>query len=188
MKPSWIETAIKLHEFQHRIKQARFMVVKDVGTIVLDGVEVTLAKGVEVEVPLWAARVLEERGIGNRAEPGLSIEDITRIHFSVMNARSPADLEPLPRDFYFDALDYIEELSNRIRREFNAALLEERQRAIQYFLEILDKRLSLILQSVKSPAALAEIAEKLSPEEAALLDELRRDIEAWRGRLSPKES
>jgi len=187
-RTSWIEAAIALAALRHRVKPTRVMVLRDAGTAVVDGVEVSLVKGAEVEVPLWAALTLEQAGIGNRVEQGLGIEDITRVHFSVMSARNPAELEPLPRDFYFEALDYIAELSERIRREFNAMLLEERQRAIQYFIEILDRRLTLILQSVRSPAALAEIADKLTPEEAALLDELRRDIESWKRSLSPPEA
>lgn len=186
-KPSWLETALELLGLEYEAKPVRVLVLKDLGSMVIDGVEHVLPKGSEAELPRWAARVLEEAGLVERTETEITIEDMTRVHFSVMSARSPAELEQLPRDFYREALEYIMRLRERVRREFNVALLEEQQRAQQYLLEIIDRRLSLILQSVRSPTALAEISGKLAPEEATLLDEIRRDIDAWKKALSPPE-
>ncbi len=171
---------------EYRLRPIRVMVVKDYGRITIDGAEYTLNKGAEIEVPRWLADILEEMGVANPVERGLDIEDITRVHFSTLNARTPAELEPLPRDFYMEALRYIERLSVRIKREFNASLLEEQQKAVRYLLEIIDRRLTLILQSIRSPASIAEISSKLSPEELVLLNSLKESLEIWQKFLSPR--
>ena len=179
-----IELELIAQEYENG--SVRVIVVKDYGKLRVDGAEYSLTRGVEIEVPRWLASILEDEGIANQSEPGISIEDITRVHFSVMSARTPAELEPLPRDFYQEALRYLERLAKRVRKEFNASLLEEHQKASQYLAEILDRRLSLILQSLRSPAALAEISASLSKEETALLDALRGSIDTWRKRLAPR--
>lgn len=181
-----IALQLKKLAIEYRLRPIRVMVVKDYGTITVDGVEYTLSKGAEIEVPRWLADVLEEMGVANPVERGLDIEDITRVHFSTLNARTPAELEPLPRDFYLEALRYIERLSARVKKEFDASLLEEQQKAMRYLLEIIDRRLTLILQSIRSPTSIAEISSKLSPEELVLLNSLRESLETWQKSLSPR--
>jgi len=176
---------LKLIKYRFWTKQVRVMVVKDSRSLRVDGDEITLQKGVEIETPLWLAKILARNNIVNIIETSITIEDIARVHFSVVSARTPADLEPLPRNFYLEATRYIEQLEETIRKEFKAELLEEKQKAIQYLLEIIDKRLLLILQSMRSPTAIAEISSKLSEEEAILLNELKKDIELWRRNIVP---
>jgi DNA replication factor GINS len=176
---------MKLIEYEYMLKRVRVMVVRDAGEIIVDNETIPLQKGVEIEIPLWLAQVLEKEGLVNPIEPPMSIEDIARVHFSVISARTPADLEPLPKNFYLETMRYIKMLDEQIRKEFRAELLEEKQKAVQYVLEIMDRRLLLILQSMRSPTSLAEISSKLSEEEAVLLEELRSDIETWRSRLMP---
>jgi len=181
------ELTLKLNliKYKFKTKNVRIMVLRDNGNIRIDGEEITLQKGVEIEVPFWLAKILAEKGAANIIETNMSIEDIARIHFTVISARTPADLEPLPRSFYLEAARYIEQLEDTIRREFRAELLEEKQKAVQYLLEIIDKRLLLLLQSMRSPTTLAEISSKLSEEEAVLIEELRSDIETWKKTIAP---
>ncbi len=176
---------LKLIAYRFSIRPIRVMILKDTKSLKIDGESYTLQKGIEAEIPLWAAKALEEYGVAGQVESNITIEDIARVHFAVVSARTPADLEPLPRSFYLEAIRYIKELDEKIRREFRAELLEEKQKAIQYLLEIVDKRLLLMLQSMRSPTTLAEISSKLSEEEIVLLQELRDDIEAWRRLVVP---
>ncbi len=176
---------LDLIEYEYMLKPVRVMVTRDYGELVIDGEAIQLQKGVEAELPYWLAKIFENKGVANTLESAITIEDIARVHFSVVSARTPADLEPLPRNFYLEALRYIKRLDEEIRRNFNAELLEEKQKAIQYLLEIIDKRLLLILQSMRSPTSLAEISSKLSEEEAILMEELRRILDLWKKKLSP---
>lgn len=171
---------------EYRLKPVRVIVVKDLGKVVVDGVEYTLNKGIEIEVPQWLADVLEDMSIANSAERSLDIEDIARVHFSTLSARTAAELEPLPKDFYLEALRYIEKISQRAQKELNISLLEEQQKAIRYLLEIIDKRLSLILQGIRSPLSIAEISSKMTPEELLLVNTLREKLDEWRQFVSPK--
>lgn len=183
--PKPFEVKLRLVAFRHRLRSTRVMVLRELGEINIDGEKLSLEKGVEIEVPLWLATLLTEKGYVNIVEQPITIEDIARVHFSTVSAKTPADLEPLPKGFYLEALRYIESLDKQIRREFNAMLLEERQKATQYLLEIIDKRLLLILQSMRSPTSLAEISSKLTDEESILLEELRDDVEKWKKALAP---
>lgn len=183
--PKPFEVRLRLVAFKHKLRNTRVMVLRQLGELVVDGERLSLEKGVEIEIPLWLATLFTEKEYTNMVEQPITIEDIARVHFSTVSARTPADLEPLPKGFYLEALRYIESLDRQIRREFNAMLLEERQKATQYLLEIIDKRLLLILQSMRSPTSLAEISSKLTEEESILLEELRDDIESWRKALAP---
>ncbi len=184
--PKPFEVMLRIIEEEYMLKPVRIMVVKDYGNVHIDGTEYPLHKGVELEVPLWLAELLVSQGVANVVETPLSIEDIARVHFTTVSARTPAELEPLPRNFYQEAKRFIKQLDEEIRREFNAALLEEKQKAIQYLLEIIDRRLTLIMQSIRSPTTVAEISSKLSQEESALLEEIRDDVEKWKRTLTPR--
>ena len=96
------------------------------------------------------------------------------------------ELERLPENFYIQAKEYLRELEARIRRELNTTLLEEKQKAELYLVEIINRRLGMILQVLRSPASLAEIYEKFTEEEKLLADALRGLIEEWREKVFGK--
>jgi len=173
----------RLHA-EARNREVRVVVTKDLGKIIVDGKTFTLTKGIEAELPLWLAEALAEKGVINLAENTITIDELARVHFSVMNARSPADLEPLPSNFYYEAARYLSQLRDRIRKELDPKLLEERHKAQEYLAEIIDRRLSLILRSIKSPATIAEISSKLSKEEHFLLTTLNNIIDKWKNKLT----
>ncbi len=170
---------------RYELKPVRVMVVKEVGRIVVDGVEYELRKGTEIEIPRWLARVLAAKGLVELLESPLTLDDIARAHFMVTEAHSLADTPSLPEDFYLRALDYLEQLEEALRRSPEPQLLEEKSKAELYLEEIISRRLWTILQLLRSPAARAEVYEKLSPEEKVLHDTLHEEIEEWRRWVSP---
>ncbi len=183
---STVELYLKAQNLYYEVKPTRVMVVKDFGRITVDGFTMELQKGTEIELPRWVARILSEDGIAEIVETGIGIEDIARIHFTVVSAKNPAELEPLPKDFYKQVIEYLDGLEKRIRAEFNPALLEEKQRILIYLAEILNKRLTLILTALRSPTAIAELSTKLSDEERILLEILHKVLETWRLNMTPK--
>jgi len=160
-------------------KKVRVMVLKDLGNVRADGEVYELRKGTEVELPRWLARTLQQQGIVKILETPLTIDDIARVHFNVFNARSLRELEAVPEYFYLQVQEYLEELSRRIREEFNAALLDERRKAELYMLEIVSRRITALLQALRSPAAVAEISSKLSMEERVLADAMKSLLDDW---------
>ncbi|ALL01681.1 GINS complex protein [Pyrodictium delaneyi] len=188
MLKSKLELLLKISEMEYKLRPVRVMIVRDDKPLTLDGQRIELQKGIEIEVPYWLARALTHEGIAEVTESPINIEDIARVHFSVLSARTPAELEPLPQNFYQDVKEFIRSLEDRVRRELNPILLEEKQKALQYLLEIVDKRLLIMLQSLRSPTSMAEISSKLAPEESALLDTLYKTIELWRRHLLPRSN
>jgi len=182
----WFSELLELIELSYKLERVRVMVVKDYGSLEIDGVVYELRRGTEIELPRWIAEVLEEAGIVEVLETGLGLEDIARIHFSTHSVKSMRELERLPENFYIQAKEYLRELEARIRRELNTTLLEEKQKAELYLVEIINRRLGMILQVLRSPASLAEIYEKFTEEEKLLADALRGLIEEWREKVFGK--
>ncbi|ABM80753.1 hypothetical protein [Hyperthermus butylicus] len=181
-----LDVRLRIAELEYLLRPVRVAITRDHGTVTIDGVHVELQKGIEVELPYWLSRAIEEEELGKLSETPMSLEDIARIHFTTLSTRTPADLEQLPQYFYQEAKEYIKLLDERVRRELNPALLEEKQKAQQYLLEIADKRLLIILQSLRSPTNIAELYSKLSPEEQTILQLLQKALERWRELVLPR--
>lgn len=177
---------LELIELSYKLKPVRVMVVKDYGSLEIDGATYELRRGTEVEIPRWIAEVLKEAGVVEVLETGLGLEDIARIHFSTHSVKSVRELERLPENFYMQAKEYLRELDARIRRELNPMLLEEKQKAELYLVEIIGRRLSMIVQVLRSFASLVEVYERFSEEEKLLADVLRGLIEEWRKKVFGK--
>ena len=177
---------LELIELSYKLKPVRVMVVKDYGSLEIDGATYELRRGTEVEIPRWIAEVLEEAGAVEVLETRLGLEDIARIHFSTHSVKSVRELERLPENFYMQAKEYLRELDARIRRELNPMLLEEKQKAELYLVEIIGRRLSMIVQVLRSFASLVEVYERFSEEEKLLADVLRGLIEEWRKKVFGK--
>ncbi len=179
-----IELGLELARLAYLTGTVRVMVIKDAGTIRVGEVGYELRKGTEIELPRWLARLLSEKGVVEIVETPITLEDIARFHFGVMSARNVAEMEPLPQHFYQQVSEYVAMLDSRIRREFNAALLEEKQKASTYAAEIAMRRLAAILQVLRSPASMGELYGKLTVEERILIDVLYNALEKWRKMIS----
>jgi len=177
---------MRLAELEYMVRPVRVAITRDHGVGHVDGIEVELRKGIEIEVPYWIAKALEEDGIGHLTESPLTLEDLARIHYTMLSARTPAEVEALPQYFYQEVKEYLRRIDEKIRRELNPSLLEEKQKAQQYLMEIVDKRLTLIIQSLRSPTTIAELTSKLTPEEQAIARIMLKLIETWRKNILPK--
>jgi DNA replication factor GINS len=180
------EILIELTRLEYMLRPVRLAVTRDYGVLHVDGMTVELHKGIEIEVPYWLAKAIESMGVGKLTETPLTLEDIARIHYTILSARTPSELEPLPQYFYQEAREYLDTLDERIRRELNPTLLEEKQKALQYLVEIVEKRLTMIIHSLRSPTSIAELYSKLTPEEQAMLKMMQQLLETWRRSILPQ--
>jgi DNA replication factor GINS len=182
------EIVLELARLEYLLRPIRLAVTKDYGVLKVDGLTIELHKGIEIEVPYWLAKAIESLDVGKLTETPITLEDIARIHYTTLSARTPAELEPLPPYFYQEARDYLEALDERIRKELNPSLLEEKQKALQYLIEIVEKRLTMIIHSLRSPTSVAELYSKLTPEEQAILKSLQQLLETWRANILPQRT
>lgn len=178
-----VAAGLELARLAYEASTVRVMVLRDQGRIVAGGSSYELRKGTEIEMPRWLARILAAEGVVELVETPLTLEDIARTHFGTMTAKTVGELEQLPREFYQQVAEYVRVLDERVRREFNAVLLEEKQKATMYASEIAGKRLSMILQALRTMTALGELHAKLTVEEEVLLDTLTEAINEWRRRV-----
>jgi len=183
---SRLDIMLELVELEYMLRPVRTMIIRDADTIEIDGLKVELKKGVETELPYWLARQLASKDMAKLIETPISLEDIARLHFSVISAKTPSDLEPLPQYFYQEAKTVIQDLEERARKELNPALFEESQKMMQYLVDIIDKRLTMILQSLRSPTTIAELSSRLAPEEATLLSHLNTVLRKWKEKVLPR--
>jgi DNA replication factor GINS len=174
-----IEEGLRLARLAYESSTVRVMVLKDAGRVVVGDSTYELRKGTELELPRWLAKLLAEEGVVELLETPLSLNDIARAHFSATSASTVAELEQLPRDFYQQVAEYIRNLDTRVRREFDPALLEERHKASQYVKDIASKRVGILLRALRSPTAIGELRDKLTPEEQVLFNTLSLVLETW---------
>jgi DNA replication factor GINS len=183
----YVDLRLQLAELEYLTEAVRVIVLKNLPPVTIDGTTYDLRKGVELEMPRWLAEVLQAEGVVEKSGLEISLEDAARVHFSAMNMRSPSDLEPLPRHFYVSLKKQIERLDRAIRERPTISDIELRHKLVQYLSEIVERRLMMILYSIRSPAVLAELSSRLSPEEQFIQQLVYRSIEAWRERILPKE-
>ncbi len=183
---SRLSIELEILEFEYLLRPVRTMILKDAGVLEIDGQKIELQKGVETELPYWLAKQLAVEELAKLIETPITLEDIARLHFSVVSAKTPSDLEPLPQYFYQEAKTVIRDLEERARRELNPALFEESQKMTQYLVDIVDKRLTMILQSLRSPTSIAELSSRLAPEETLLLTYFSQVLREWKNKILPK--
>ncbi|MET1128077.1 MAG: hypothetical protein ABWW70_02020 [Thermoproteota archaeon] len=183
----YVDLRLQLAELEYLTEAVRVIVLRNLPPVTIDGTTYDLRKGVELEMPRWLAEILQAEGVVEKSGLEISLEDAARVHFSAMNMRSPSDLEPLPRHFYVSLKKQIERLDRAIRERPTISDIELRHKLVQFLSEIVERRLMMILYSIRSPAVLAELSSRLSPEEQLIQQLVYRSIEVWRERILPKE-
>ncbi len=177
---------LELLELEYMLQPVRVMVVKESGKVLIDGVELELRRGTELEIPYWLAEVLEENKAVNIIKTPLALKDIGRVHFSTINTRSLAELEQLPKFFYREVRTYLENLDKKIREVPEPQLIDEKKKAEHYLYDIIDRRLLLLLNAIRSPTTITELSSKLSQEEVILWELLYRVVELWKKKVLSK--
>ncbi len=165
-------------EEEYYERPVRVLVLRD-KRIVLPSGTVELRRGEETDIPRRAALALAAEDVVEIREQVLGIEDLARIHFAETATRSPLEISRLPRGFYMQTREYLESLRKRLEKGLDPSIYEEKKKAEQFIYEIVSHRLSLILRLLQSGRKLAEVADRLQPEEQALYEALQGVVEEW---------
>ncbi len=181
-----IYLSLELLELEYLLQPVRVMVVKDSEKILIDGIELELHRGTELELPYWLAKVLEENKVVNIIKTPLALKDIGRVHFSTVNTRSLVELEQLPKFFYREVKAYLDNLESRIKETPEPQLIDEKRKAEYYLHDIIDRRLLLLLNAIRSPTTMTELSSKLSSEEVILWEMLYKIVEMWKKKVLSK--
>lgn len=140
-------------------------------------------EGAELKVPLWAARILEEDGyvkIKSKEDLQLKPNDIIKLSWKEERSES---LSKLPPNFYPKLRDLLRLLNENIKKNpTHTALNEQRQVSIKA-LDLLNCRLQKILRLSFERVPAKPSIDMLEPEELALFNSLRSEIEEWRQRI-----
>jgi len=134
-------------------------------------------KGEKVKVPLWLARLLQERGLA-----GIDIENelvwLGRVHWreKVQPPQDALSLSNLPKDFYPRVLNIIHALYTF----YNDPVVRQRLgQAENFFRDIVGRRLHVITEMARLETTALSILERLTLEERCLLDQLREMVSEW---------
>jgi len=141
------------------------------------------AEGSELKLPLWAAMVLEEEGyvkIKGKEDLQLKPNDIIKLTWREERSES---ISKLPTNFYPRLRELLRSLNENIKKNpTHTALNEQRQVSIKV-LDLLNCRLQKILRLSFERVPSKPSIEMLEPEELALFNSLRSEIEEWRQRI-----
>ncbi|MEM2001392.1 MAG: hypothetical protein QXM93_02350 [Candidatus Methanomethyliaceae archaeon] len=140
-------------------------------------------EGSELKIPLWAAKALEEEGyvkIKTKEELQLKSNDVIKLSWKEERSES---LSKLPPNFYPRLRELLRSLNDNIKKNpTHAALNEQRQVSIKA-IDLLNCRLQKILRLSFERVPSKPSIEMLEPEELALFNTLRSEIEEWRQRI-----
>jgi len=145
-------------------------------------------EGSEAKLPLWAARVLSKEGVVKlNLEEGQDLKAGELYKLSWKEERNEL-LSPLPANFYPKLRDLVESLNRSIKENPTHATLSEQRQAYMKAKDLINCRLQKILRlsfERNPPKAAVEL---LQPEERALFEALRSEIEEWREKILVEES
>jgi len=145
-------------------------------------------EGSEAKLPLWAARVLSKEGVVKlNLEEGQDLKAGELYKLSWKEERNEL-LSPLPANFYPKLRDLVESLNRSIKENPTHATLSEQRQAYMKAKDLINCRLQKILRlsfERNPPKAAVEL---LQPEERALFEALRSEIEEWREKILIEES
>jgi|GEM_PF-7103376 len=132
----------------------------------------------EVSLKRWVAVKLAEEGIAEIIEPPVKDKSyIYKIYLSERASKVPAKLDP---NFYPYVREYLRLLKSRAERTKDPSLLRE----YESVLEKLNRMVKIRLKKLVSELLLLdeiprEIRERMTEEEAYLVDQLRSTLKEW---------
>jgi len=145
-------------------------------------------EGSEAKLPLWAARVLSKEGIVKlNLEESQDLKPSELYKLSWKEERNEV-LSPLPANFYPKLRDLVEGLNRSIKENPTHTTLSEQRQAYMKAKDLINCRLQKILRlsfERNPPKAAVEV---LQPEERALFESLRSEIEEWREKILVEEN
>lgn len=141
------------------------------------------AEGTELKLPRWAARALEEEGyvrLKNEEEHQLKPIDVVKISWKEERSES---LSKLPANFYPKLRGLLTKLNENLKKNPTTTALNEQRHVSIKAQDLINCRLQKILRLSFERTPSKSSIEVLEPEELALFNALRSDIEEWRQRI-----
>ncbi len=144
--------------------------------------DIELLRGSEVEIPRWAAEVLERQGYVEARREVNSSSDINRARFAEEDQvrRGGLAITKIPGDFYIDADRLLRELSEKIKKGGSPSDIVELDRVAKALSRIVLIRIQKILMaSVLHGEKPGDFEKNLSFEERALYRIIEDDVKHW---------
>ncbi|MEM2203198.1 MAG: hypothetical protein QXI22_02465 [Sulfolobales archaeon] len=163
-----------------RLAPVSVAVLRSIGKTPFTDVE--LIRGSEVEIPRWAAEVLEKMGyVEVKREVGSS-SDVNRIRFAEEDhaRRGGLSISKIPGDFYIEVGRIIRELSEKIKKGGSPSDIVELDRITRALDRIVSIRLQKILMaSILHSERSGDFEKNLSFEEKTLYRIIDSDVKHW---------
>jgi hypothetical protein len=145
-------------------------------------------EGSEARIPLWAARVLSKEGIVKLSlDEGQDLKSSELFKLSWKEERNEM-LSPLPANFYPKLRDLVDDLNRSIKENPTHTTLSEQRQAYMKAKDLINCRLQKILRLSFERNPPKGAVEALQPEERAIFEALRSEIEEWREKILAEEN
>jgi len=185
------------HRASYDIKTSQFLYEEElVGIVFLKPFSATtvgdlelksFTEGDEAKIPLWAAKVLEKEGVVRLAlEESQQLKSSELFKLSWKEERNET-LSPLPTNFYPKLRDLILILNESIKQNPTHTTLSEQRQAHMKAQDLINCRLQKILRISFEKNPQKNVVESLQPEEKALFNAIRSEIDEWREKILIEE-
>ncbi|MGQ9759853.1 MAG: hypothetical protein ACUVQ5_04720 [Candidatus Methanomethylicaceae archaeon] len=140
-------------------------------------------EGTELKLPRWAAKALEDEGyirIKDEEKGRLQPNDIIKLSWKEERGES---LSKLPVNFYPRLRELLTQLNENIKKNPTTTALNEQRHVSIKAHDLINCRLQKILRLSFERTPSKSSIEALEPEELALFNAIRFEIEEWRQRI-----
>ena len=148
----------------------------------------SFTEGDEAKMPYWAAKVLENDGIARlNREESQQLKSGELFKLSWKEERNET-LSPLPPNFYPKLRDLILLLNESIKQNPTHTTLSEQRQAHMKAQDLINCRLQKILHISFEKNPQKSVVDSLQPEEKALFNAIRSEIDEWREKILVEET
>lgn len=144
--------------------------------------DVELIRGSEVEIPRWAAEVLERMGYVEVKREVTGSSDVNRVRFAEEDhaRKGGLSISKIPGDFYIEVDRILKELNDKIKKGGSPSDIVELDRITKALDKIVSIRLQKILMaSILHSERSGDFEKNLSFEERALYRIVEDDAKHW---------
>ncbi len=144
-------------------------------------------EGREERLPIWVAKILEEEGfvkISGEESQSLKSTDLYKLCWKEERNEG---LSKLPSHFYPRLRRLLSSLNDAIKNNPTHTLLSEHRQSLMKAQDLVNCRLQKILHLARERNPLTPSLEMMEPEELALFNSIREDIEEWRKKIVSPE-
>jgi len=180
---------IKSSQFLYEEEPVGVIFQKPLPATKIGGLQVgAFVEGSEARLPFWAARALEAEGVVR-----LKLDEIQQLKSSELyklcwKEERNETLYQLPPHFYPKLRDLILMLNSSIRQNPTHTTLNEQRQAFMKAQDLINCRLQKILHLSFERNPAKAVIDTLEPEERALFEALRSEIEDWRQKILAEET